>query len=55
MLEKSVDDIIHENTQIKAQHVILSRKVDTLSNELKAVKDQNLQSEIKQESGNANA
>jgi len=40
MLEKSVDDTKHENTQIKAQNVILSSKDDTLSNELKAVKDQ---------------
>jgi len=49
MLEKSVDDIKHENSQIKAENVILSGKVDSLTAELKAVKDQSSQSELRQE------
>ena len=48
MLEKIVD-IKHEHSQIKVENVILSGKVDSCATELKAVKDQSSQFELRQD------
>ena len=48
MLEKIVD-IKHEHSHIKVENVILSGKVDSCATELKAVKDQSSQFELKQD------